>query len=544
MEKSAAWSISGLLVILAGLGYAFGPAQEAPPPAEDGAVTINGKAFGKDELQRTLNEEYWDVFLERFILRNLVLEEATKTGVDFEAADKKIEEHLQRAMEHPRIQGDMETLERELIRSGRTLEIWKGEIRVSLLAEQILQKAREIPELQIRRAFEAKYGKDGVKWRVRHIQASVNVNASNLYSRTMYDDERPQIVLNQTAAAEAVLKKLGEGADFGACVLEYSDDRATANEERMGKLGTNWRFFGNEFEEAVGKIPVGEVGGPIRSQQGIHVVKVDSMEPAEYGIQHILISFAPLAALPEAEKEVQKTKLREKAQAILEEARGGKDFGELAKVHSEDRGTKEKGGVVDPYKVPGRFGADFDRALAEMSSGEIRGPLESRAGFHVVKMNSKTVLPSIHHILLSTQFVHVRDRKVRPVLEEEARKKIDRIQALLSDGSGFEAIAAQESDDRATKDKGGEIANYRPEMLGEEFHAVVVGMKPGDPPRVAKSPRGLHLVGLIGVEETKYEDVREGLLEEQQSQPVSPRQLQAYLEELREKADVVIPEKK
>jgi peptidyl-prolyl cis-trans isomerase SurA len=268
------------------------------------------------------------------------------------------------------------------------------------------------------------------------------------------------------------------------------------------------------------------------------------MAPSEFEGRHIVFRKPQLPpGLPEEEKAAQEEALRAKAEKVLQEALGGADFAELARTHSEDAATKDKGGDLGKQRVPSRYGPEFDEAIGAMEEGDIHGLVESRLGFHIVQLGKKTLSPTVSHILFSTQFHLVRERKVRPVLEKEAKEKIQGLLTELEGGADFASLAGSHSDDASTKESGGEIPDYRPQMFGSEFHTALMEMKEGDPPRVVESRRGVHLVELVGIQETRFDEVREELVETWRKQrPVRPNEIQAYQEKLREEAEVVIPE--
>ena len=80
---------------------------------------------------------------------------------------------------------------------------------------------------------------------------------------------------------------------------------------------------------------------------------------------------------------------REQAQKIYDEIKAGKDFAELAKKHSEDPGTNFLGGdfgLVPRDSLPGPMG----EALYSMKPGEVRGPVQTSLGFHVLRLEAKS----------------------------------------------------------------------------------------------------------------------------------------------------------
>jgi peptidyl-prolyl cis-trans isomerase D len=95
--------------------------------------------------------------------------------------------------------------------------------------------------------------------------------------------------------------------------------------------------------------------------------------------RHILFRIKPDA--PEAEAE----KVRAQARKVLDEARKGTDFGELAKKHSQDEATTEKGGELGffPFK---QMDPAFSKAAFALQPGEMSDLVRTPYGFHIIKL--------------------------------------------------------------------------------------------------------------------------------------------------------------
>ncbi len=74
------------------------------------------------------------------------------------------------------------------------------------------------------------------------------------------------------------------------------------------------------------------------------------------------------------------------AQQVLEQAKGGKDFGELAKQYSQDPGSAHSGGDLG-WSERGAFVAPFADALFGMRVGEIKGPVKTQFGYHIIRLD-------------------------------------------------------------------------------------------------------------------------------------------------------------
>jgi peptidyl-prolyl cis-trans isomerase D len=74
------------------------------------------------------------------------------------------------------------------------------------------------------------------------------------------------------------------------------------------------------------------------------------------------------------------------AQQVLAQAKAGKDFGELAKQYSQDPGSAHNGGDLG-WAERSSFVAPFADALFGMSVGEIRGPVKTQFGYHIIRLD-------------------------------------------------------------------------------------------------------------------------------------------------------------
>ena len=78
----------------------------------------------------------------------------------------------------------------------------------------------------------------------------------------------------------------------------------------------------------------------------------------------------------------------ERAADLATQARGGADFAELAREHSDDEGTAENGGDLGLFGR-GRMVPEFEAAAFEMNEGDISDPVKSAFGYHVIQVTEK-----------------------------------------------------------------------------------------------------------------------------------------------------------
>ncbi len=102
---------------------------------------------------------------------------------------------------------------------------------------------------------------------------------------------------------------------------------------------------------------------------------------------------------------------RERAELVLRRVKAGEDFNRLAAEFSEDRTTKDKGGLHENMEL-NLLWPEVEQAALAMSNNQIADQLvETEIGYHIVKLVNKQqatgdmgVRYSLQHILLQKKF--------------------------------------------------------------------------------------------------------------------------------------------
>lgn len=103
--------------------------------------------------------------------------------------------------------------------------------------------------------------------------------------------------------------------------------------------------------------------------------------PVEIRARHIMVK-AEVGAGGAARKEA-----KGKIEGILEEAKGGADFEELARIHSEGH-SGPRGGDLGFFSR-GKMAGPIEEAAFAMRPGEISGVVETRFGYHIIKVEER-----------------------------------------------------------------------------------------------------------------------------------------------------------
>lgn len=104
-------------------------------------------------------------------------------------------------------------------------------------------------------------------------------------------------------------------------------------------------------------------------------------EEPQVKASHILIG-VDASATPEA-----KAKAKEKAEAVLKEIKGGKDFAAAAKADSTCP-SKDQGGDLG-FFGKGQMVPAFEQAAFSLKPGEISDVVETQFGYHIIKVTEK-----------------------------------------------------------------------------------------------------------------------------------------------------------
>jgi peptidyl-prolyl cis-trans isomerase D len=100
-------------------------------------------------------------------------------------------------------------------------------------------------------------------------------------------------------------------------------------------------------------------------------------QPEQRRVRHILFQVSD----PKDDAAV-----KAKAEAALKRAQSGEDFGKLAQELSQDPGSAKNGGDLG-WAERSRYVGPFADAAFSMKEGEIKGPVKTQFGYHIVKLD-------------------------------------------------------------------------------------------------------------------------------------------------------------
>ena len=270
--------------------------------------------------------------ISRQVLNDLVNEELLVTDAarqEVEVTDDDVKQQVDQYVANARRQaGTDERLREELQRAGLgTMEQWRRSLteqfRKRALREQLLAKLRRdgklvpapVTEAEIAAAFAASSGAERPK------------RPATVSFRQIIVAAKPSETARAAARAkiDSLRTELARGADFAAVAKRESMD-GTA--QLGGELG--WVRRGKtvpEFEQWAFSLPVGQLSPVIETAYGFHLMRVDSRQPGEVKVRHILI-------IPQTDS-TDLARARVTADSVARAWRAGGSYDELLERHHD-----------------------------------------------------------------------------------------------------------------------------------------------------------------------------------------------------------------
>jgi peptidyl-prolyl cis-trans isomerase SurA len=214
---------------------------------------------------------------------------------------------------------------------------------------------------------------------------------------------------------------------------------------------------------------------------------------------------------PKAGRELEKFAQDELADYRKQIEAGQKTFETMARLYSEDPGSKQTGGRYEINKNEKQWDPDFKNAAFRLKEGQISPIIKSKFGYHIIQMISRNGDDAvIRHIL-----------RIPQVLEEDidiTKSKLDSIRSKLIAGTiSFGEAVDKFSDDQNSKFTAGIITgqggNYVTiDELDKELVPYLDKLKVGDysQPMVFKEDQEKIAVRIVNLQ-SKTEPHRENL---------------------------------
>ena len=251
---------------------------------------------------------------------------------------------------------------------------------------------------------------------------------------------------------------------------------------------------------------------------------------ATYFIDHILI-----ASGASDSPEVKTNKLKyaaDLAVRIIE----GEDF-LTARSAAEAAGRFQVSSTEFGWRKADELPQLFADIVAEMTLGEVEGPIEAGNGYHIIRLAGKqggtdqmVSQTDVRHIMLIANEIRT---------DEQTRTAIAELRQKIVDGEDFATLARQNSDDASSVVGGGDLDWINEGGMSPEMQAVVDTMEIGELSEPFKTESGWHIAEVLG---RRIQDFSQDYTRNQAENALRDRkfdlEMENWLIEIREKAFV------
>lgn len=319
--------------------------------------------------------------LEQLINERAQLQFATETGL--RVTDNEVDQAEQNIAAQNQL--SREAFRQRLASEGIDVNRFRSELRQQLLLQRVREREVDsrvrVSDADIDDFIREQQGNNDIsslELNLSHVLVSVPENASEV------------LVAERQARAQRVAERARAGEDFATLAREFSDAPERVNGGQFG-----WRAavrLPDLFVNSTRALAPGEIAGPVRSLAGFHVLRVNdkrgggglpAMNVTQTRVSHIL-----LRPGPQLSEQAAQARLSEFRQRI---AGGQASFEALAREHSQD-GSAAGGGALG-WASPGMFVPEFEQAMNRLQPGELSGPVVSRFGVHLIRVDERRTVP-------------------------------------------------------------------------------------------------------------------------------------------------------
>lgn len=339
----------------------------------------------KDQLVHNKVEVPSDAELRKQVLSNLIdvhlqIQFAKRAGIEVE--DAEIDDAMNSVAKQHNITIDQ--LRQAVAAQGLSLKQYRDNLRKELTMMRVQQQAL---------GKQVQVSDDEVKHLLK-----ANPPPAKTQSTKEYHVENILIPLTETPTAEQVkaaeqkakelLVKLQKDLDFSTAA-----DKESTSEFVLSKGDLEWRKLNGlpeVFAKDVAKMKVGQIVGPVRASNGLHLLKLtavrgggDSNEPKQMvtlnQVRHILLQ--PIAG--ETDQDV-----KARAELLRRKIKAGEKFADLVQQHSKDFVHMKKGGDLG-WTGDGKLPPALEAAAQKLKMGEVSAPIKSTAGWHLIQVTKQ-----------------------------------------------------------------------------------------------------------------------------------------------------------
>jgi peptidyl-prolyl cis-trans isomerase SurA len=381
-----AWLAGAVLSFYAGALFAQADAPNAIVPVDRILAVVNNEVITGGEVAARVKlvtqqlglqgtplppaDVLQKQVLERMIMDRLQVQLAKETALRVD--DLQLDRTVARVAENNKM--SLAEFRRALERDGVQFEKFREEIRNEIMLSRLREREVDgkitVSDNEIS-FFLSQQGASQI--------SSGEFNLSHILLR-LPDQASPEQVERQRARAAEVLSQLRAGADFAKLAVSFSD---APDALQGGAMGWKPRDRLPElYAQALDGMKAGEVSGALRSPAGFHVIKLIALRGG--GAQVLVEQTHARHILIKTNEIVSEADARRKLNNLRERMLSGADFGELAKLNSDDSSAVNGGDLGWLYQ--GDTVPEFEQMMNTLKVNEVSQAFKTTFGWHLLQV--------------------------------------------------------------------------------------------------------------------------------------------------------------
>ena len=319
------------------------------------------KNFKEANVDRPLPPEK---FLEEQILENLIIQElqiqrAFKAGVRI--SDQELNESMSLLAANNNL--SLVDFKKEIESQGESYEKLREEVKKEMIIARVQR------------------GMVGPKVFISEQELNNFINSTDGQNLLVIEYKFDQILVKNEEDANEILASLKNGDNFEN--LKKIKDQSKQTEEEL-----SWKRVSNIptlFTNIISEMQLGEFRGPIKSGAGFHILYLKDKRGDTVKIEDQVLSRHILVQTSEVRSDSQAEKL---IKEIKEKLNQGESFEILARLYSDDPGSKLDGGSLG-WSSTDNYAPAFKEALDNSDLNNVTEPFKSSFGWHIAEVLDK-----------------------------------------------------------------------------------------------------------------------------------------------------------
>jgi len=342
--------------------------------------------------------------IEKLIMDEILLQKAEKFGVRI--SDQELNESLSKFAEQDGL--SLQDFRKKIENDGKKFKDFREAVKTELILRRV-QGGLVRPKIIISDQELMNYINSTEGQSLIAIEYKIN----QILLKSGNDEEN-------TNMAENIIKEINNGLSFSEASKKYS---ALFESENNGNLGWRTRSqIPSLFIDHLNKMEKKDIYGPIKSGAGMHIIQLEDIRgetiktESQTLVQHVLIKESEIRSEKQAEDLINE---------IYKKLSSGEDLSILARVYSDDPGSKLDGGKLD-WAPKDTYDKKFEEVMFETDINSFSKPFKSAFGWHILKVLDRREKNISDDLMKDKAYGILFQRKYREQLEntlEEIRSE-------------------------------------------------------------------------------------------------------------------------